>query len=365
MEKGQQKDTNTMGMAASQARLLQITARQHDIEFQAQSIQNAKIQLSTKSDQVYQEYLDALDATTMTLTAIDGAANKSNVPATFNNLCSKNRLTAADGSEYALKDSKGRLIVEESIYEGYQSFISNTSALGRSAQAFALYMMTGQTYDVNDIDMAEDSIDVSGDTKLQSLKDDMIAIVKKVYDDDDEVVFYDTNAVLSCSEEDQAEYQNLLYNFKNLLYKSNAENIFKRLPGNQGEEFNEEEFNYYVSIYNQIQAAGGRCVSINDFNGTIGDSDAANNSEWLQAMVECGKITLHKTSTDKKTGRISLTTTSPSSDTAIGYVETSTIDKTALAKAEAKYEHDLKLIDKKDKQRDTSNYKQVSKFYLS
>ena len=44
-----------MGMAASQARLLTITARMHDVEYKAQSIQNAKIQLSTQSDQVYQE----------------------------------------------------------------------------------------------------------------------------------------------------------------------------------------------------------------------------------------------------------------------------------------------------------------------
>ena len=46
-----------MGMAASQARLLTITARMHDVEYQAQSIQNAKIQLSTQSDQIYQNYL--------------------------------------------------------------------------------------------------------------------------------------------------------------------------------------------------------------------------------------------------------------------------------------------------------------------
>ena len=55
-----------MGMAASQARLLTITARLHDVEYQAQSIQNAKISLATQQDDVYQKYLDALDATTLT-----------------------------------------------------------------------------------------------------------------------------------------------------------------------------------------------------------------------------------------------------------------------------------------------------------
>ena len=67
MSKGQQKGQLEMGMAASQARLLTITARMHDIEYQAQSIQNAKIELATQSDEVYQDYLKALDATTLTI----------------------------------------------------------------------------------------------------------------------------------------------------------------------------------------------------------------------------------------------------------------------------------------------------------
>mgnify|MGYP003321505809 CR=1 FL=1 len=49
---------------------------------------------------------------------------------------------------------------------------------------------------------------------------------------------------------------------------------------------------------------------------------------------------------------VTLTGTSPSSDISIGYTQTTTIDKTALAKAEAKYEKDLRDIDKKDKQYD-------------
>ena len=43
---------------------------------------------------------------------------------------------------------------------------------------------------------------------------------------------------------------------------------------------------------------------------------------------------------------------SPSSEASLGYTNTTTIDKTALAKAEAKYEHAMKEIDRKDKQYD-------------
>ena len=78
-----------MGMAASQARLLCITARIHDVEYQAQSIQNAKIQLATQSDRAYQEYNEALEATTLTISTINpNSGEKATVPATFNNLCS-------------------------------------------------------------------------------------------------------------------------------------------------------------------------------------------------------------------------------------------------------------------------------------
>lgn len=52
-----------MGMSASQARLLSLTARMHDLEFQAQSVQYAKLDLVNSKNDVYEEYLEALDST--------------------------------------------------------------------------------------------------------------------------------------------------------------------------------------------------------------------------------------------------------------------------------------------------------------
>ena len=142
-----------MGMAASQARLLCITARIHDVEHQAQSIQNAKVQLATQSDQIYEDYLKALDETSLTINAMDDAGNKSNIIATFNNLFSRNRVRPADGSNYALRNSQGRLIVENAIEEGYYNF---KDEVGGDAMAFALYMMSdGEIYDLEDIHTAE------------------------------------------------------------------------------------------------------------------------------------------------------------------------------------------------------------------
>ena len=123
-----------MGMAASQARLLTITARIHDVEYQAQSIQNAKVQLATQSDQVYQEYLEALDATTLTVKDYNGNV----ITANFNNLWGKNAVDT--GNSYALFSSKGALIVSDEEKEAYDAY---HNAGGNDPYEFAIYMLDG------------------------------------------------------------------------------------------------------------------------------------------------------------------------------------------------------------------------------
>ena len=69
-------------------------------------------------------------------------------------------------------------------------------------------------------------------------------------------------------------------------------------------------------------------------------------------MIQCGKISIEIVNLDNKTGEVSFNTTSPDSDTYVSYTTTTTIDKSALAKAEAEYEHKTKQIDQKDKKFD-------------
>ena len=117
------------------------------------------------------------------------------------------------------------------------------------------------------------------------------------------------------------------------------------------EDFDQDKFNYYVELYKKIQAAGGNCISIEDYDDSK-QGDVANNSEWLKNMIQCGKITIDTVNIDNKTGEVSFTGTSPSSDTYLDYTTTTSIDKTAYAKAEAEYEHATKEIDAKDKKYD-------------
>ena len=57
-----------MGMAASQARLLSITARMTDVEYKSQQISNTKIRLADESEQVAQDYTNALNKQKLTFT---------------------------------------------------------------------------------------------------------------------------------------------------------------------------------------------------------------------------------------------------------------------------------------------------------
>jgi len=56
-----------MGMAASQARLLTLTARLSDLELRAQTISNSKIRLSMNSAEAAEEYANALDQQKLTV----------------------------------------------------------------------------------------------------------------------------------------------------------------------------------------------------------------------------------------------------------------------------------------------------------
>lgn len=353
-----------MGMAASQARLLCITARIHDVEHQAQSIQNAKMNLATLSDRAYEDYNAALEATTLTISAIDvKSGEKSTIPANFNNLCSRNRVTASNGENYAIRNKEGKLIVEDDIEEGYFEF--KEAGLDNAYQ-FALFMMNGQNVqDIavlengdfeKELNNAEEDIyqkfGKNNNDKLKSLHEKLEELTNS---EEAETSIYDADLVEKDKKED---YDNTLAAYRKELYRHYAQQIDVQLHNSNGvvdesnpveEDYNMGLFNYYVSIYNQIQLCGG-CVSIQDYNGLNGD--AANDTDWLQAMVQSGQFSVEIIDTDSKTGKVSFDSTSPSSDSCLTYTTTTLIDKRALAKAEAEYEHTLKDINKKDEKFD-------------
>ncbi len=99
----------TMGMAASQARLLTITARIHDIEYKAQCLQNAKILLSQLEDEAYQKFLAAQEGREV-ITIKSGGAS-----------IGMNASNYAQFYGAGLKDRDNNPYISESILQKYKS----------------------------------------------------------------------------------------------------------------------------------------------------------------------------------------------------------------------------------------------------
>lgn len=342
-----------MGMAASQARLLTITARMHDVEYQAQSIQNAKIQLATQSDEVYQDYLDALDATTLTVKDSNG----NTISANFNNLWGRNAVDTVI-NKYAIQDEHGNLIVSEDIKEAYDNYMTDKGGNTSSPYAFAIYMIGGtESVQLGELENDCDEVyaEISNDPEITATNPyKSIASAKKDMKD-----ILDGKDYNDLKEEDQKKYDKAEKTYYNLMYTNYAEKIYNKNVGansaddyeNYGiEEYNSTDFNYYVNIFRQIQACGG-CVSITSFDGDLG-GDAATDGDWLKNQLENGRFSISTINTDKKTGEVDVTTTSIATDTFVGTTTTTSIDKRAYAKAEAEYEYETKQIDAKDKKYD-------------
>ena len=349
-------------MAASQARLLCITARIHDVEQQAQAIQNAKIQLSTQSDQVYQEYLEALDATTLTIKDWQG----NTMVASVSSIVGRNAVDCG-ANKYAIRNDRGELVVPDDIYELYTDYMDDGGVA--DPYAFAMYAIDPNNLPNYPDEGAENNVleylkngeEASNSTvvALTNMQESMQSLL----DENGFESYEDLLNTFQSTSSDELEYKSLKelkqkydeinQSFRFQLYNTNGKNVFNEAAGYNQEdesEFNQDDFNYYVDMFKQIQAAGGQCVSIDDYNGT--DGDASNNSEWLKNMVASGKFAISMVNKDTKSGEVSFKSTAPNSDTYLGEENVSSIDKTALAKAEAKYEKDMKIIDQKDKKHD-------------
>ena len=112
-----------MGMAASQARLLSITARLTNNENTGQSISYSKQRLADQTQQITNEYNEALSATKLTvLTGFNGAE------ATYSDI-SYNLMTglqmAENTKQYIVTDTKGRILVTEELADAYKKSSGN------------------------------------------------------------------------------------------------------------------------------------------------------------------------------------------------------------------------------------------------
>ena len=372
-----------MGMAASQARLLSITSRIHDVEYQAQQIQSAKMALALQEDEVYRKYNEALDAQTLTFRAPSGNLVKAN----FNNLFGvdsiKNGLTA----NYILRNSSDEVVVPDDVWEAYNEFAGNAGIC--DPYAFAMVMVTditdstdylGNPISASDILMGYETEYLKNNEELPkniaNAKENLENNIKKLFDfinekDDNketpnlmEMLYnggtksvgeqIDTYVDITLLENsDYKEIKNNIIKaydeFRNALYSGNVKNkIYAFHTEDSDAKVDDEKFNYYLRYAKIIQEEGGiDYVS----HPSEYEENFATDAELFNQMLMSGKLTLEIVELDKK-GNVNFDPTSPSADSNIAYNNESSVDSRALKKAEAEYEYAMKKIDKKDKQYD-------------
>ena len=334
-----------MGMAASQARLLTLTSRLHDIEYKAQNIESQKIALATQRDELYQTYCDALDAKTIKVKYRNGATFEY-VDANFESLC---KYSEYRDSNYCLKSAKnGKIYVDADTKTYYEKYSNDKysfawAMLGRDNNASEFNC---QSIGINKNNFGENDVYMS-DAEQQvydAHKDEEIL----------KVAWEKLEETLNDGESSDADKQKALDNFRAVLYKSPyAEEIYSymRLNTNFGctdpnspeampegsEDFPKDEFEYYVHIFEDIQNSGG-CIEIEE-NFASGEDG----NEWFNNMVQSGQVIIDVYNKTKKCWEETSVATSTNASNLQEFS-----DETDLKKAEAKYEYELSLINKKD-----------------
>ena len=114
-----------MGISASQARLLSITARLTSNEYESQQISNAKMRLATKSEQASNEYIAALNTRQLQFVTYDAQGQAITEALTANALYQYSDMK----NQYALLNSNGQAMVSTLDAKNFEKAASLTEFL--------------------------------------------------------------------------------------------------------------------------------------------------------------------------------------------------------------------------------------------
>ncbi len=393
-----------MGMAASQARLLSITARLSDNEQSGQALSYAKERLADRSDQITAEYNDALKATKLQIMTgySDGAASYTDI--SFDMLTSP-AVVETLGKQYIATDTQGRVLVSEDVADAFAEAHGSLNAfLG------ALGTKQGGPYSLSDIDpskKASDGASFEMEDKIHEAWDVYFNSIGKTFGSDDEDDVSDNHlwtfdyvetgneigqgyATITVASTDPAitnqpinfegtnDEQLELYNYALAITESYYSDGTTTIVDGVNVTYNEHDFttvntqynkgnsamtDYYSNLYYKMLSSG--YYTYTDTPAKANNDDHylyENKPTYLGASSQTTKGTpLDDSNTFEeylRNGDLILETysvtegkfvsTSISEDTCIQEVE----DETQIAIAQANYENDLKQIQRLDSRYD-------------
>ncbi len=108
-----------MGMSASQARLLFISSRMSDIELRSQQIANTKIRLADESEQVANNYTQALNKTML---KVNDPLNNTSTQLMYSDIMGQNGIMSGS---YNLQTQDGKIVVSNDVAAAFEKSRGN------------------------------------------------------------------------------------------------------------------------------------------------------------------------------------------------------------------------------------------------
>lgn len=333
-----------MGMSASQARLLSITARLTDNENSGQAVSYSKIRLADKMDQLNTDYLEALKATK--LTVLTGFNNAEEVYTDISYGLMTGYNSVACGKQYAVTDKNGKILVSKEIAVAYESGNGDLNSF-----------LAKLGYSQADIDVTKDSPGGADDEdkllaeqKVHEAWDKYLTSVGLEFEDEEHGLKFgytsfgtdafsgyatytlngDTKALNyeGTTKEQREMYDYALSLTEGYYGTSGSVNGLKTAadPENTG------YIKYLTNIFQRIQQSG--YYTEQDESKTLKDN------AWFEEQLRKGELQLEYYSvTDKK-----FVSTSIDQDSAIQEVE----DEREIALIEQKYKMDMAQVEQMD-----------------
>ncbi len=335
-----------MGMSASQARLLSITARLTDNENSGQALSYSKQRLADETEQINAEYNAALEATKLTvLTGFNGSdANYTDI--SYGLMTGYN--TVACGKQYVITDTKGKVLVTKELAKAFEKGNGNYN------EFIAALGYTQCDIDTTDKETAKQKVHEAWDKYLQ-------AVGLSFYDDEhgdenpnvtygyvqfngdtDPFKGYATYSINGNTKalnfEGTTKEQRELYDYAVALTEAvyNNTSASNRLdtPAKNAEVTN--KLSYYQNIFNKMASAGYYTES--------SEADTIKDNKWFEQQLKEGKLLLEYYSAVDRDFK----STTLSDDDAIQEVS----DERQIAMVEAKYTQDTAALEKKDQKID-------------
>ena len=336
-----------MGLSSSQARLLNLTARMHQIEYKAAKVEAMKLQMANESTRVYEEYLEALDKTKIQykILTTDGSTTYTDIASYSDFLSAGYAINydgiTFDGSTSIYRDSDGNLT--SSLVASYtlSSKYASTDDDGNSQTTYT-DPITADQYaaleDTNGYEVAtytDDSGDsITADRYSFLSDDDKASYTAATY-----VATIASSSSSSYTDEDGNEYAvNITVDTYDLLSDEEKE-MYVAICNEEADDFGD---NSAIATFDNLLALLGITQLSSDFEAVMTN------------IINSGMVTLVSVRDDGTFAQgddsdyVSYET-SVATDTGLQEVT----DSIALKKAEAQYEADMKKIDAKDTKYDT------------